>query len=187
MKTPYDCNKGSDQLIDPVKPLCGLSESGDYLDRIMCKHLEEDLGMNTCVSDSASLYKQDVNELIVMCNNYVDDSSNGGSSVYSNWVKRTEKKFLCRLRDWDIMQFSGVQIETDGKEFYIHQKRYISRLKLLPPYADYAQFRSLRAKPSSTTQSRPDISCAVFLLAQVTEESFHKEDFSFVKETNKIV
>lgn len=40
-----------EKILILLKSLYGLSEGGDYLDHIFCKHLQTDLHMGTCISD----------------------------------------------------------------------------------------------------------------------------------------
>ena len=47
------------------------------------------------------------------------------------------------------------------------QKLYIESLSLLSKDADFEFFRSMRAKLSWASNSRPDIACAVAFAAQV--------------------
>lgn len=41
------------QALKLIKPLCGLSESGDDWRRTFQNHLEEELGMKSCIFDAA--------------------------------------------------------------------------------------------------------------------------------------
>ena len=57
LNPPKEFCLGPDQLIKLVKPLYGLTESGDYWGRTLRNHLEKMLGMESCVSDSALFFK----------------------------------------------------------------------------------------------------------------------------------
>jgi len=127
----------------------------------MSEHLKNDLGMETTVSDGAFFFRKVREKLSGLCATYVDDSLQAGDDFYSKLSEKTLSKFECREREWDHVQFAGVQIETKDKEFVIHQKRYISKLKKMERNADFKAFRSLRARLSGITHTRPDIACAV--------------------------
>lgn len=48
-----EMNIQSNQLVQLLKPLYGLSESGDYWGRTCRKHLENELDMKSCMFDDA--------------------------------------------------------------------------------------------------------------------------------------
>jgi hypothetical protein len=64
------------------------------------------------------------------------------------------------------------------------QERYIESLSLLSKYADFESFRSMRAKLSWASNSRPDIACAVAFSAQVTPTTYAKESYKLL---NKVI
>jgi hypothetical protein len=84
-------------------------------------------------------------------------------------------------------EFAGVEIETKESEFVVHQQRYISKLIPLSRYATFKQFRSLRAKLSWITQTRPDVSCVVALAAQVTENRYNGDPGEYIKQLNRVI
>jgi hypothetical protein len=53
--------------------------------------------------------------------------------------------------------------------------------------ANFKQFRSLRAKLSWITQTRPDVSCAVALAAQVTEDRYNGDPGEYIKQLNRVI
>lgn len=58
---------------------------------------------------------------------------------------------------------------------------YISKSNQLKYKFTWAEFRSLRAKISWTTNSRPDMSCFISKLVRVTETIFTKETKIYVQ------
>ncbi len=187
IKPTKEFNLKPNELLELLKPLYGLAESGDYWGRSFRYHLIEELGMQTGVSDASLFYKKLGERLVGLCGNYVDDTLHAGTKEYSDLCKKTEKKFKCKERDWDNLQFAGVEIETKESGFEVHQKRYIQKITELSHDATYADFRSLRAKLAWTNNSRPDISCSVALLTQVTEDVFNTDRSTYVKKINAIV
>jgi hypothetical protein len=91
-----------------------------------------------------------------------------GNSDFIQLSEQTINKFQCRPREWNNVQFAGVEIESKESEIIMHQRRYISKLKTLDKDATFSQFRSFRAKLSWITQTRPDISCTVAFASQIT-------------------
>jgi hypothetical protein len=69
----------------------------------------------------------------------------------------------------------------------VHQQRYISKLMLLSKDANLKEFRSLQAKLPWITQSRPNVSCAVALAAQVTEDRYYGDPREYIKQLNRVI
>lgn len=187
LNPPKKLNLDPGQLLKLLKPLYALSESGDYWGRTLRKHLESDIGMRSCLSDAALFFKSFGNKLAGICSTYVDDTLHAGNEKYCECSKFTEKKFQCKRRDWDKLQFASVQIEKTIEGFQVHQFIYVNKLKELPDNASHCDFRSLRAKLAWATNKRPDICCAVAKLTQNTEESYQNSETLQKKEINKVV
>ncbi len=112
IKPPKEFNLKQNELLELLKPLYGLAESGDYWGRSFRHHLIKELGMNTGISDAALFYKKLGEKLIGLCANYVDDTLHAGTEEYAKLCNKTEEKFKCKEREWDNVQFAGVQVET---------------------------------------------------------------------------
>ena len=186
IKPPKEFMLDPDQLLLLLKPLYGLAESGDYWGRTFRFHLLKELNMKSCISDAALFYKKLGTELMGLCSTYVDDTLHAGTDEYSDLCKKTETKFKCKNREYDNTQFAGLQIEKATNGFEVHQKQYIQKLNTLNYKSTYSDFRSTRAKLAWTTNTRPDISCAVALLTHVTEDIFNKEPKVYFKKVNNI-
>lgn len=68
------------------------------------------------------------------------------------------------------MQFIGLELETIGNCFKVHQNVSISKLTKINVNEDFAEFRLLHVKLAWASNYRPDICCIVELLMQVTED-----------------
>lgn len=64
----------SDKILKFLNPVYALSESGDYWGRAFSKHLLKDTGMQSCVYDPELFYKHLLQDLIEICDTYVDDT-----------------------------------------------------------------------------------------------------------------
>lgn len=128
--------------------------------------------MKTCVSDTFIFYRKLGKVLISLFATYVDDKLHAGNQEYSQLCKKTAKKFNCKVREYDYLQFSGLEIDT-GK-IAIHLKLYISTVRKIPQDATYTNLRSLRVKLSCITNSRPQIACQVAKLVKDVEQTFEK-------------
>lgn len=62
------------ELFELLKPLNGLSESGDYWGRSFKYHLKKESRMESIIFDTALFYKPWGDKLIWICANYVDDT-----------------------------------------------------------------------------------------------------------------
>ena len=91
---------------------------------------------------------------------------------YSQLSQSIERKLQCRDREFDKIQFSGVNIEMNNTGFCIHQERHIETIDLLPKEVVFAPHSSLRSKLMWLLQTRPNIAYAVAQSTQVTETRF---------------
>lgn len=85
------------------------------------------------------------------------------------------------------MPFSVLQVETKANKFQFHKKPFISKIMKLCEHANYADFRSRRAKFSWLTNARPNIRCHVAKLVQVVEETSENDKHRYIKGVNKIM
>jgi hypothetical protein len=99
------------------------------------------------------LLKSIEEKLSGLCVTYVDDTLQAGDQKIVKLSELTQRRFQCWPREWNTVQFAGVEIETKESEFVVHQQRYISKLMPLSKDANFKEFRSLRAKLSWSTQS----------------------------------
>ena len=175
------------QLLKLLKPLYGLADSGDYWGRTLRKHLLNDIGMSASTTDGALFFKKIANQLAGLCATHVDDCLHAGNEKYLQISESIERKFQCRDREFDKIQFSGVNIETYNDGFCIHQERYIHTIETLPKDVNFAHYSSLRAKLMWLIQTRPDIACAVAQSTQVTETRFNVDPHTHRKLLNSVV
>lgn len=73
-------NLKHNQLIYLLKPLYGLAKSGDYWGKTFIKHLEDDLGMKSCMSDASSFFNVIGDKVSGICATYVHDKLYAGDS-----------------------------------------------------------------------------------------------------------
>lgn len=182
-----DFNLPPNKLLKLVKPLYGIAEGGDYWGRTFRKHLIRDIEMVPTTCDEALFYKRNGDILIGTCATFVDDSIHGGNPEYCKATEETEKKFRCRPREFDNLAFSGMEVYTRKNYFEIVQTNYISKLCKLPKVCSFKEYSSLRAKLLWLTQTRPDITCAIAIATQVTEERFNLAQKEKIKDLNAAV
>lgn len=176
-----------DQLLKLLKPLYGLSDSGDYWDVTMTNHLKEDLGMVQTALDISLFFKKIGERLVGISGTYVDDGIHAGTEEFLAECDKTQSKFESRKREMDNFTFACVQVETIENGFKLHQEKYARAIKLLPTDCSFRDFRSCRQKLQWLVHTRPDIACAVNKATQVTEKTFRDIHVKTINKTIKYV
>ena len=168
-----------------VKPIYGLAESGDYWSRTITRHIEQDLHMIPCALDPALyIHKKPDKSIDVIIGIYVDDSLIAGTDEFLKHTDKSLEKFESRSRVMDHFSFSGLNVNTYDQGLQLAQKSYIDKLEPLNNLSSFDDFRSLRAKLSWISHTRPDISCAVAQAAQITEDLLNEK---YSKGLNNVV
>lgn len=111
LSPPREVDLKPNQLVQLQKLLYELVQSGDYRGRAVRKYLENDLGKKQCIFIAALFFKTFGETLIGVCATYVDDILHFVNKKYCQLLKSTEAKFTCKPREYDKVQFAGVQIE----------------------------------------------------------------------------
>lgn len=184
MKPSKEFEIPAGHLLKLLKPLYGLSDSGDYWNVTFKDHIQSDLGMESTVSDKSLFFKLVQKKLQGLMGTYVDDSLLAGDDEFLKLSEKTIEKFESKEREFDNIRFAGVYIETLENGFRLHQKSYIERLQLLNSNASFEDLRRARAKLSWLIHTRPEVCVAASMLAQVTSSTF---DNRHIKIHNKIV
>jgi Reverse transcriptase (RNA-dependent DNA polymerase) len=174
-----------DELLQIMKPLYGLADSGDYWAQAFVRHHLTDLRMTQATGDFSLFFKRAKGALIAMSGCYVDDVIRADTPEFlAASTRMTEAAFDTKAPETGSFQFLGLRTnETNGTRT-LSQAQYASRLKLLPTTAEYSAHRSLRAQLAWVTRTRPDIACAVSQAGKVTPNSF---DSSAIKALNNVV
>jgi hypothetical protein len=97
----------------------------------------------------------------------------------------TQNKFETKPIDSTPLTFTGIKIGGTPSCRKMSQERYIGSLSLLSKDADFESFRSMRAKLSWASNSRPDIACAVAFAAQVLPTTFTKDAYKLLNKDIK--
>lgn len=170
------------KLLKLLRPLYGLSDSGDYWNTTFSEHIKKSLGMTTTLEDYSFFFKKARGQLTGLLGSYVDDVISAGTREFENESHVTETKFDCKPREYDSFRFAGIYIQKLADGHILHQKSYIERLKTLPNTATYTEFRSTRARLTWIQYTRPEISAVVNFLSQITEKSFGKDKIKMLND-----
>lgn len=168
VKPTKEFHLASNQLLKILKPLYGISDSGDYWHSTFSNHLIHDLRMTTCTGDLYLFFKVVDGKLRGMTGAYVDDTIGTGDRVFEEESEMTGERFQSKASEMDRFQFAGIQIEQFEGGYLMHQERIARKISMLSRQFTYREFRSKRHELAWLTHTRPDIAVAVNLAAQVT-------------------
>ena len=100
LKPSKEFELSQDEILELVKPLYGLSDSGDYWNRTITRHLREDLNMNATVGDLSLFVKHIEDKLIGLTGIYVDDSLLCGNDAFLKETDKSLKKLNQEREKW---------------------------------------------------------------------------------------
>ena len=175
------------QLLKLLKPLYGLSESGDYWHETFFKHLHHDLSMRPTAGDLSFFFKVLHGKLQGVVGTYVDDTLCAGTKYFENESEITARMFDAKKREYEKFTFAGVQVEPTDDGYLLHQEKYTLRLQLLSKDCTFADFRSRRQALAWLTNTRPDICAAINLATQITEDKWQRQDINDLNAVIKYV
>lgn len=163
------------QLLEILRPLYGLADSGDYWHATFLRHLKQDLEMRPSACDLSLFFKQLNGSLQGLVATHVDDTLSAGNSGFEKYTQITAKRFDAKPREYENLTFAVVTIETnaDGSR-KMHQAQYANKLQVLHKECKYEEFRSRRHELAWITHTRPDVAAEAAILAQVTANSFNQ-------------
>lgn len=183
LKPGKDLELNGNQLLKLLRPLYGLSDSGDYWNTTFSDHIKNDLKMKNTVSDYSFFFKTIRGKLLGLAGTFVDDIICAGSNEFEKDTMSTAKRFECKPKEYDTFRFAGVYIEKLSDGHLIHQKDYINRLQNISDDSTFPQFRSARARLAWIQYTRPEISARVNFLSQTTESTFNSKKVQIYNDT----
>lgn len=188
LEVPDEFNLKPTQCLQLLKPLYGLSESGDLWHATLDRHHRNDLQMRPLASDTALFVDENEGRLDGLSALYVDDLLRAGTNCFRKKCEATNTKFETTENARVPFEFTGFTVERlqDGK-LAVSQNRYLRKLEELPEDADFSSFRSMRMKLAWLANSRPDILFDISTLAQVTKDVFTSHKRECLKHLNRSV
>lgn len=122
----------SNQLLEILRSLYGLADSGDYWHATFLKHTKKDLGVSSTAWDLSLFFKQIHGSLHGFSATHVDDTLSAGNTKFETETRQTPKRFEAKPRPYDKLNFTGVASTTceDGSRL-IHQTEYAQKLQSL--------------------------------------------------------
>lgn len=116
-----------------MKPLYGLSESGNLWYKTPNRHHREELGMKIFQSDPAPYIKRDKNKVIGLSGIYVDDMIRAGSADFCKHSLMTHTRFEVGNDEELPCTFTDFMITRNARgDTVLHQYDYHDKLKIIP-------------------------------------------------------
>lgn len=134
LKPPKELELGPDLLLELLKPLYGISDSGVYWHRTFTNHIKNDLGMDKTIGDLSLFTKNIYESFYGLSGVYIDDHLHAWNESFLKLTDKSLDKFESRKREMGNTLFAGVWLKTSFNEF-----------------------RSLPHKPAWFTHTRPNI------------------------------
>ena len=154
---PKELELRTDELVQVIRPVYSLSDSGEYWAETLSQHLREHLRLLQATTDLALRLRVVGTKLMALAATYVDDVLLASTEeAREQFNKISKKRFDVEMDSSDILSYVGHRIETaPGGTRYVSQPKQIQRLKLLPRSCDFLKYRSARASLAWILQIRP--------------------------------
>ena len=126
--------------------------------------------MHPTIGDASLFFMCERDRLFDFAGTYVDDSMQCGTPDFAKHTEKTLEIFELTSRDLDNVNFRGINISSVSNGLELSQADYADKvIELKENRKTFSNFRSLRAHLSWICQTRPDISCAVSITSQATD------------------
>ena len=115
-----------DELIQIIKPLYGLADSGDYWNETLTKHHLQHLRMKQTEGDFSLFFYHIGQKLAGLSGTYVDDILRAGNKEFNDYsTKITHSAFDAKNPMYNEFTFTGLQLSGTKEQRQISQKNYI--------------------------------------------------------------
>ena len=182
-KSAPEFNLSSNEALLPLKPLYGLSDSGDLWHVSLDIHMKKDLKMKSMIADPVLYMKFNPSgELIGMNGSYVDDVLQAGDMHFMNIARYTDSKFDTSGDEEPTLTPAGQKISKPNENAYaVDQSLYLKNMKPVTGNSTWSEFSSKRIHHAWNANTRPDICVDISQLASVTKEVIAKNGRNYIK------
>jgi Reverse transcriptase (RNA-dependent DNA polymerase) len=174
LQPPKEMQLSSDEFLKLMKPLYGLSDSGDSWYHTLRHYHLQDLQMEPLNVDPSLYFRSIGNLLIGLSGVYVDDMLRCGTPDFLPDSKTTSRIFDATPETMRTANFAGVNLRQTESVIETDMSDYIEKLTF-PLDQSWKHFASFPAKLAWIVYARPDICARVVKLAQVTEQHFRTD------------
>ena len=128
---PTELNLDSSELLQIIRPLYGLTDSGDYWCETFARFHLYDLRMQQTTGDFAIFFRRCANRLVALSGSYVDDILQAGSKeTKATLRKQIKDTFHITPDDAADFVYCGILCDTSNpKRRSLSQAQYIKRLQ----------------------------------------------------------
>lgn len=101
---------GPNELLQTIRPLYGLSDSGDYRYKTLTKCHTSKLRMKKATGDFALFFRRIADKLVALLGTYVNDILQAGTQTTKrNMIKALEKEFDIKQPERNHFEYTGTQ------------------------------------------------------------------------------
>lgn len=112
---------------------------------------------------------------------YVDDTIATGPAFFDEESRLTECQFVSQPREYDDVKLAGVEIEReDGGSYFMNQKLYAKKLKMLDRQYGFNGFRSLKHQLAWLPHTL-DLCAYANILSRVAQHTFANKGIRLIK------
>ena len=188
ISAPKELGLEADMVLQVMKPLYGIPESGLHWYLTYLEHHLVELNMDRVKTDPCVLVRRNGQNLEGMVALQVDDSLAMGTASFMSDEEIASSKFICKPRSLltnKPLTFNGLTLtrSTNGK-IYATQKEKILRLKHPTNQSEFTSNRALAQYIGVCV--RPDLCAAIQLLAPGKEPTTPTEMKQLTKTINRL-
>lgn len=181
-------NLKEDECFHVIKPVYGLSDSGDLLHSTIDRYHCIALHMVPLASNQGLFFVMADEKLSGMSGIYVDNLLRIGDKSFHQKCKATPEKLNTKVKTQLPIEITDISTERSSNGMLtVGQNRYLRKLKDLPSNSKFSELRSMRVKLERLANTHPDVLSEIASLAQVTLEHFNSDRNECIKRLNRAV
>ena len=172
-----------------IKPLYGLSNSGDLWYRTPDTHNKEDLKLLPAKIDPLFyLYFDASKRLIGMNRSYVDDLQRPGNFKLKRLCETKHQKLETTLDEDHPFSFAGSEIRPLPDDYFtLNQSFNLEKIEILSDKDAWNVFASRRTMLAWLANSRPDLCVEISHWASITKDKYNENSKKYIKRLTKAI
>lgn len=162
-----------------------LNESGNVWLEALGEHHRKELDMKPLCSELAVYFLNGDKRLIGMSGTYMEDTLSIGPQHFHETEKSTSKWYEMVISEQSPCALSDFAIGRDENNILLHQKKYVSKLKILGKRASLCYFASVWMKMAYLPQTLRAGIYEISTPGQVTQKLLDRDRRLVIGQTNK--